>query len=140
VKSSWNPVLKGPEGKWLVHWLWFILKVIKLNFHWSTWFSFLFKQNMIALPVICKAMHFCQSYCSSLRKVLVYWADKLSLWNSLSVLKMLWVSWVVLDHNYNPSFLGGWDCRDHGLRPACANISWDSTLSQAILGYSGMFP
>jgi hypothetical protein len=33
---------------------------------------------------------------------------------------------VLVAHAYNPSYLGGWDLEDCGLRPAWANSSWDS--------------
>jgi hypothetical protein len=32
---------------------------------------------------------------------------------------------VLVAHTYNPSYLGGWDREDHGLRSAQANSSWD---------------
>jgi hypothetical protein len=31
-------------------------------------------------------------------------------------------------HTYNPSYLGGWDGEDHGLRPAWADTSQDPHL------------
>jgi hypothetical protein len=33
-------------------------------------------------------------------------------------------------HTYNPSYMGGWDPEDHGLRPAWANSSWDPHLQK----------
>jgi hypothetical protein len=32
--------------------------------------------------------------------------------------------WALVAHTYNPSYLGGWDQKDHGLRPVWANSSW----------------
>jgi hypothetical protein len=38
-------------------------------------------------------------------------------------------------HAYNPSYLGGWDWEDHGLRPLGKKVS--ETSSQTEAGHSG---
>jgi hypothetical protein len=40
-------------------------------------------------------------------------------------IKILGFSWVPVVHIYNPSYLGGWDQENSGLRPAWANRLWD---------------
>jgi hypothetical protein len=55
---------------------------------------------------------------------------------SSSIKKHLW-SWVLVAHTYNPSYSGGRDQEDNGLKPAQAK-SWkksqkrDSRLAQAL--------
>jgi hypothetical protein len=50
-----------------------------------------------------------------------------TLWKTIwRFLKELKISWALVAHSCNPSYLGGWDWDNYGLRLAWANVSWDS--------------
>jgi hypothetical protein len=39
--------------------------------------------------------------------------------------KSYFLSWALVTHTCNPSYVGGWDREDRGSKPAQMNTSWD---------------